>query len=71
MLTGVIVGLFIYFTGDALSQLLNLYPSPEPPASTELVPPKDEPYDWQSKIKDERFMSSTILEEEETSQVSE
>jgi hypothetical protein len=65
--TGVIVGLCLYFTGDALTQLLHLYPSPQTSDSRELVPPKEEPYDWEAKIKNERFLSSTILEEEETS----
>ncbi|KAJ5980063.1 hypothetical protein N7481_007361 [Penicillium waksmanii] len=69
--TGFVVGLCLYLTGDALTQLLHLYPLPQSSDSTELVPPKEEPYDWEAKIKDERFMSSTILEEEETSQVSE
>ena len=65
------MGLLLYFTGDTLTQLLRLYPSPESSPSTESLAPKDEPYDWQSRIRDEHYMSSTILEEEETSQVSE
>lgn len=71
MFTGAVVGLCLYLTGDALTQLLHLYPSAQPSDSTELVRPKEEPHDWEAKIKDERFMSSTILEEEETSQISE
>ncbi|KAJ5166371.1 uncharacterized protein N7482_005152 [Penicillium canariense] len=62
--TGVTVGLCLYFAGDSLTQLLRLQPSSAPSFPTDLVDPKDPPFDWESRM----FMSSTILEEEENSQ---
>ena len=68
VLTGVSVGLFLHYTGGALSQLLQLQPSQQP-LSSDFVDPKEEPIDWESKWGNQ-FLSSTILEEEENSQSS-
>ncbi|KAJ5873445.1 uncharacterized protein N7473_013318 [Penicillium subrubescens] len=63
VVTGATVGVCLYFAGDSLSQFLRIQPSIQNAPSTELAEPKDQSYDWESKM----FMSSTILEEEENS----
>ncbi|KAJ5657941.1 uncharacterized protein N7484_001590 [Penicillium longicatenatum] len=65
VITGVTVGLFLHFTGDALSELLRLQSSPSPSPKDEPAL-KTEPIDWQSKW-DHQLLSSTIPEEEENS----
>lgn len=67
VLTGVTVGLFLHFTGGAISQLFRLQSSSPPPYQDELEDTKEPPFDWETKWRDQ-YLSTTILEEEETSQ---
>ena len=74
ILTGVTIGLVLYLTSDTLSQLFPLYQSSPRPRLVshkeyDFRSPKDEPIDWESEWVD-RLPSSTIVEEEENSQVS-
>lgn len=59
------MGLFLHFTGDALSELLRLRSSQTPSLKDE-PDFKDEGIDWQSKW-DHQILSTTIPEEEENS----
>ncbi|KAJ5701476.1 hypothetical protein N7488_009024 [Penicillium malachiteum] len=65
LLTGVTVGLFLYFSGNALTELLRLQSS-QSFSPKESLNPKDEPIEWDSKW-DNQLLSSTIPEEEENS----
>ncbi|KAJ5669273.1 hypothetical protein N7462_010343 [Penicillium macrosclerotiorum] len=67
VLTGVTVGLFLYITGDTLSQFLRLQQESQlisPDGSIDL---KDPSLEWEAKL-ESPFLPSTILEEEESSQ---
>lgn len=67
VLTGITVGLVLYFAGTSISQLLGLDSTSPPSYPPDMVHQNDTPVDWELKWKDQ-YPSSTILEEEETSQ---
>lgn len=69
VLTGVTVGLFLHFTEGAISQLFRLELSSQPPDQELADDSKDDSSDWDLKW-EAQLSSSTILEEEETSQSS-
>ena len=65
VLTGIVVGLFLHFTNGAISQLLRSQPFNYMSYSEDVIDSKE--YDWDSKW-EAQLPSTTILEEEETSQ---
>lgn len=69
VLTGVLVGLMLHFIGDALAQLLPLHPPKALEKRNDRKPSKDQLLDWESQWTD-WLPSSTIVEEEESSQTS-
>ncbi|KAJ5107667.1 hypothetical protein N7456_004342 [Penicillium angulare] len=66
VLTGITVGLFLHFSGGALSELLRLQ-SNRSPLAVEPPTPKKEALNWEPKWDHHSFLSSTIPEEEENS----
>jgi hypothetical protein len=77
VLIGATIGMFLYFTGTGLSNILRIEGSDKPrrrPVKHEAIDPapEDPPFDYLDiKTDDHHFLTSTILEEEETSYGSE
>ncbi|KAJ5302174.1 hypothetical protein PENANT_c008G09725 [Penicillium antarcticum] len=77
VLIGATIGMFLYFTGTGLSHALLIDGSDEPrrrAVKREAIDPvpQEPPFDYLDvKIEDQRYLPSTILEEEETSYDSE